>query len=84
MDVIMTTPNVTYEAIARDGTVSPISAAEDFPSGAALAKIKEFREPFVRATIIAPVSTFGTISELCSVPASPDRPEPSSSLIPLV
>lgn len=63
----MTTPNVSYEAIQRDGSIRAINACEDFPNGGNLNKVKEFREPFVKATIIAPSASFGLVSKLCSV-----------------
>lgn len=61
--VILTTPNVSYEAILKDGTSRMIDSPESYPDPAS---VKEFREPLVKATLILPTSTIGAISKLCA------------------
>lgn len=67
VDVILTTPNVSYETIFKDGTIRMISSAEEYPGEKDIINVREFREPFVKATIIFPASVIGAVSSLCSV-----------------
>lgn len=70
MCVVMTSPSVTFHVYYKDRTEpASISAAEDFPSEAGLANVREFREPLVKATIIVPASAIGPVSQLCAVRA---------------
>jgi GTP-binding protein LepA len=61
LDLISTAPNVVYEVSMEDGSVRIVTNPSEFPDG----KIKEVREPLIRATIIAPTEFVGIIMELC-------------------
>jgi GTP-binding protein LepA len=61
LDLISTAPNVVYQVTMEDGTQLQVTNPSEFPSG----KIKEVREPIVRATILAPSEFIGSIMELC-------------------
>jgi len=61
LDLISTAPNVVYQVTMEDGTELQVTNPSEFPSG----KIKEVREPIVRATILAPSEFIGSIMELC-------------------
>jgi elongation factor 4 len=66
VNVILTSPNVSYEAIFKDKSLRAISSAEEYPNTNELLNVRVFREPFVKATLIFPVSNIGSISQLCS------------------
>lgn len=68
VNVLMTSPNVRYEVVYKGSPAvqQAISSPEDYPESSRLAQVKEFREPFVKATIICPASSFGSVSKLCS------------------
>ncbi|WP_129338386.1 translation elongation factor 4 [Cellulomonas endophytica] len=61
LDLISTAPNVIYEVTLEDHEVVTVTNPSEFPGG----KIREVREPVVRATILAPSEFVGTIMELC-------------------
>ncbi|MBN2176852.1 MAG: elongation factor 4 [Demequinaceae bacterium] len=61
LDLISTAPNVVYTVTMEDGTSTTVTNPSEFPEG----KIREVREPVVRATVIAPSEYIGTIMELC-------------------
>ncbi|GIG27544.1 translation elongation factor 4 [Cellulomonas marina] len=61
LDLISTAPNVVYEVTLEDRTVVTVTNPSEFPSG----KIREVREPVVKATILAPSEFVGAIMELC-------------------
>ena len=50
LDLISTAPNVVYEVTLEDRSVVTVTNPSEFPGG----KIKEVREPVVKATILAP------------------------------
>ncbi|ROR93230.1 GTP-binding protein LepA [Salana multivorans] len=61
LDLISTAPNVVYEVTMEDGTGHVVTNPSEYPAG----KIKEVREPVVRATILTPNEFVGAIMELC-------------------
>ncbi|NYI78717.1 translation elongation factor 4 [Nocardioides panzhihuensis] len=61
LDLISTAPNVVYEVIMEDGSEHIVTNPSEFPEG----KIREVREPVVKATILSPSDYIGTIMELC-------------------
>ncbi|RRD45054.1 translation elongation factor 4 [Buchananella hordeovulneris] len=61
LDLISTAPNVSYTVTMEDGSVVEVTNPSEFPGG----KIKEVREPMVRATILTPTEFVGAIMELC-------------------
>ena len=62
LELLATTPNVRYEVeLIGDGTVEVHSPAE-MPDPAS---IQRLLEPYIRATVIAPVSYVGAVMELC-------------------
>ncbi|TQL64166.1 translation elongation factor 4 [Rarobacter faecitabidus] len=61
LDLISTAPNVIYDVVQEDGSEVHVTNPSEFPGG----KIKEVREPIVRATILAPSEFIGAIMELC-------------------
>ncbi|MCA5894875.1 translation elongation factor 4 [Isoptericola sp. NEAU-Y5] len=62
LDLISTAPNVVYDVTLDDGTPVKVTNPSEFPGG----KIKEVREPVVRATILAPSEFVGTVMGLCN------------------
>ncbi len=61
LDLISTAPNVEYDVTMEDRSEIRVTNPSEFPAG----KIKEVREPMVKATILAPSEYVGTIMELC-------------------
>jgi GTP-binding protein LepA len=61
LDLISTAPNVIYEVTMEDRSQVRVTNPSEFPGG----KIREVREPVVRATILAPSEFIGAIMELC-------------------
>ncbi|MBC7276743.1 translation elongation factor 4 [Nocardioides sp.] len=61
LDLISTAPNVVYDVIMEDGSEHVVTNPSEFPEG----KIREVREPVVKATILSPSDYIGTIMELC-------------------
>ena len=61
LDLISTLPNVEYDVTMEDGSLVDVTNPSEFPVG----KIKEVREPVVRAGILAPSEFIGAIMELC-------------------
>ena len=59
--LISTAPNVIYEVTMEDRSEVVVTNPSEFPGG----KIREVREPIVRATILAPAEFIGAIMELC-------------------
>lgn len=60
LDLISTAPNVVYEVTLEDGTAIEVTNPSEFPGG----KIKEVREPVVKATILTPSEFVGAVMEL--------------------
>jgi GTP-binding protein LepA len=61
LDLISTAPNVEYDVTMEDRTEVRVTNPSEFPAG----KLKEVREPIVRATILTPSEFVGTVMELC-------------------
>lgn len=61
LDLISTAPNVVYDVVLEDRTEVHVTNPSEFPGG----KIREVREPVVKATILAPSEFVGAIMELC-------------------
>lgn len=61
LSLIATSPSVVYEVLSEDGKESIVTNPSEFPEG----KIREVREPIIRATILAPKDYIGSIMELC-------------------
>nr|WP_157551400.1 translation elongation factor 4 [Kineosphaera limosa] len=61
LDLISTLPNVEYDVTMEDNSLVDVTNPSEFPTG----KIKEVREPVVRAGILAPSEFIGAIMELC-------------------
>jgi GTP-binding protein LepA len=62
LDLISTAPNVVYDVELDDRTEVIVTNPSEFPGG----KIREVREPVVRATILAPSEFVGTVMGLCT------------------
>ncbi|MGW2093843.1 translation elongation factor 4 [Promicromonospora sukumoe] len=60
LDLISTAPNVIYDVTLEDGTKIEVTNPSEFPGG----KIKEVREPVVKATILTPSEFVGAVMEL--------------------
>lgn len=60
LDLISTAPNVIYDVTMEDGTKVEVTNPSEFPGG----KIKEVREPVVKATILTPSEFVGAVMEL--------------------
>jgi GTP-binding protein LepA len=61
LSLIATSPSVVYQVTVEDGSEHIVTNPSEFPEG----KIKEVREPMVKATILSPKDYVGTIMELC-------------------
>jgi GTP-binding protein LepA len=62
LDLLATTPNVRYEVLLTNGETMEVHSPTDMPDPA---MIEEIREPFIRATLIAPREFVGQVMELC-------------------
>ncbi|MFJ3406574.1 translation elongation factor 4 [Promicromonospora sp. NPDC090134] len=60
LDLISTAPNVIYDVTLEDNTTIEVTNPSEFPGG----KIKEVREPVVKATILTPSEFVGAVMEL--------------------
>ena len=61
LDLISTAPNVIYDVTLEDHSEVVVTNPSEFPAG----KIREVREPVVKATILTPSEFVGTVMELC-------------------
>ncbi len=61
LELISTAPNVVYEVTMEDGKKITVTNPSEFPGG----KIREVREPVVKASILVPSEFIGTVMELC-------------------
>ncbi|GAA4285360.1 translation elongation factor 4 [Brevibacterium daeguense] len=61
LDLISTAPSVVYQVTMEDGTEHEVTNPSEFPDG----KVREVREPMVRATVLTPSDFVGTVMELC-------------------
>jgi GTP-binding protein LepA len=62
LDLMMTMPSVEYEVTLNDGTELEVHSPADMPDPT---RIKEVREPYIRASILTPKEYVGSIMELC-------------------
>jgi GTP-binding protein LepA len=62
LELMATMPSVEFEVTLTDGDVLPVHNPTDFPEPG---RIAEVREPFIRASILAPKGYIGPIMELC-------------------
>ncbi|QAY64793.1 elongation factor 4 [Xylanimonas allomyrinae] len=62
LDLISTAPNVIYDVDLEDRTTVLVTNPSEFPGG----KIREVREPVVRATVLTPSEFVGTVMGLCT------------------
>jgi GTP-binding protein LepA len=61
MEIVQTAPNVTYELLLRDGTVTRIESPSQLPD---MGQVEEFREPMVKLNIITPDQHTGVLMKL--------------------
>ncbi|UDF31253.1 UNVERIFIED_ORG: translation elongation factor 4 [Roseateles sp. XES5] len=62
LDLIATAPSVVYQLTMTDGTEKELHNPADMPD---VVKISEFREPWIKATILTPDEYLGGILKLC-------------------
>ncbi len=62
LDLMMTMPSVEYQVTMNDGSELDVHSPADMPDPT---KIKEIREPYIRASILTPKEYVGSIMELC-------------------
>ena len=62
LDLMATMPSVRFEVTLTDGTDMEVQNPSDFPDPQ---RVKEIREPFVKASILAPKEYVGEIMGLC-------------------
>ena len=62
LELMATMPSVEFEITLTDGSVIPVHNPTDMPDPA---RIAEVREPYIRASILAPKEFIGQIMELC-------------------
>jgi GTP-binding protein LepA len=62
LELLATTPNVRYEVELISGETVDVRSPTEMPDPASIAEI---REPYIRATIIAPAEYVGAVMELC-------------------
>ena len=62
LDLIATAPSVIYQIELTDGTTKELHNPADMPD---VVKIKEIREPWIKATILTPDEYLGGILKLC-------------------
>jgi GTP-binding protein LepA len=62
LELMATMPSVEFEITLTDGDVVPVHNPTDMPDPA---RIAEVREPYIRASILAPKGFIGPIMELC-------------------
>jgi GTP-binding protein LepA len=62
LELLATMPNVEYEVALTDGSVIEVHSPTDMPDPA---RIEEVREPYIRASILAPKGFVGAVMELC-------------------
>jgi GTP-binding protein LepA len=62
LELMTTMPSVEFEVELQSGEIVPVHNPSDMPDPT---KIREIREPYVRASILTPKEYVGTIMELC-------------------
>ncbi len=61
IEVVQTAPTVPYEVLTTDGAVTEVDSAGDLPDANYL---EEIREPIVKANLICPSDSIGTVMQL--------------------
>ena len=61
LSLLATTPTVEYEVTLTDGTHAMVHSPSDMPDRS---RIEEIREPYIRATVLAPKDAVGAVMEL--------------------
>ncbi len=61
IDIVQTAPNVTYEILTDEDKVVRIERPSDLPEPS---KIRDFREPFAKVSLIVPAEFIGNIMSL--------------------
>ena len=62
IDIIATSPSVVYEVVKTNNEVLYIDNPSDMPDNS---KIKEIKEPIIKASIFVPSEYIGSVMELC-------------------
>lgn len=62
IDIIATSPSVVYEVVKTNNEVLYIDNPSDMPDNS---KIKEIKEPIIKASIFVPSEYIGNVMELC-------------------
>ncbi len=62
LNLILTAPSVNYEVVLTDGSLINLDNPSALPD---LTKIKEIREPFVKASIMTPKEYVGSVMAIC-------------------
>ncbi len=62
LELLATTPNVRYEVELRGGERVEVHSPAEMPDPATIERVLE---PYIRATVIAPVQYVGAVMELC-------------------
>ncbi|MCL2419180.1 MAG: translation elongation factor 4 [Conexibacteraceae bacterium] len=62
LDLMMTMPSVEYEVTLNDGGVLDVHSPADMPDPT---RIREIREPYIKAQVLTPKDYVGTIMDLC-------------------
>jgi GTP-binding protein LepA len=62
LDLLTTMPSVEYEVTMTSGEVIEVHSPADMPD---VQRVREIREPYIRASILTPKEYVGTIMELC-------------------
>ena len=62
LELMATTPNVSYRVLRSDGEVVEVHSPADLPDPA---RIDEITEPYIRASLICPKEYVGAVMELC-------------------
>jgi GTP-binding protein LepA len=62
LDLLATTPNVSYEVELADGERIEVHSPVDLPDPGSIAAISE---PYIRSTVICPSDRVGAVMELC-------------------
>ena len=62
LELLATTPNVRYEVELRGGERAEVRSPAEMPDPAA---IEQVLEPYIRASVIAPVGYVGAVMDLC-------------------
>ncbi|MDQ3571285.1 MAG: translation elongation factor 4 [Actinomycetota bacterium] len=62
LDLLATTPNVSYEVAMTNGERIEVHSPVDLPDPGV---IEEIQEPYIRASVICPADRVGAVMELC-------------------